>query len=147
MMMMHLLSRDMHIRSGKMIVEVVTPVRWHMLRMSDKLMVLMEGCELHLRSTRHSPSERWRVSYGQWGRFFILRTRKSQNLMVDFCFSFVLVKKTFTKGRNKTNKKLLLSFRYSPDDRASLCLSQTSSFPFPLALFPYCSDCVPGCDC
>ena len=54
-------------------VEVVS-VRWHVLWMRHKLMMLVESRELHGRLTRHYTAAEgwWWVSEGQWGRFWTL---------------------------------------------------------------------------
>lgn len=54
-------------------VEVIS-IRWHVLWMRYKLMMLMEGRELHRRLSRHFTAAKgwWWMSEGQWGRFWTL---------------------------------------------------------------------------
>jgi hypothetical protein len=89
-----LLVRHMD-RLGLVVAIEVISIRWRVLRMRHKLVVLVERRKFHRRlAWRYATSERWWVSEGQWGRFW--------TFTLEFLNPF-----TFTKQKNKpkTNKR------------------------------------------
>lgn len=61
-------------------ISVKVSVGRRMLWVCNELMVLMEGRELHWRSSRSSASERWRVREGQRRRFWFFRNFSTRRI-------------------------------------------------------------------